>query len=304
MSKKIKITNDLQKKLNSTSKNTIKNKNKSNNQTKKGKIEKTPDKTNNHYQKIQKKVMKNTKVPKTKKNTKSKNCLDKKMLDNKQDIKLNPDNDKKIKKSKNVSSSKNKKIIFTLKASILKFGRITKNIFIKIIDFLKKISKKMYFNLLKLFKTIKSKIIKLFKREKKQIKKSLKEKKQVPEKVYNKNLTEEKIKYEITNLDYPVIKSLTGRILPLTLTKWDKKRRRNIYLKEAILFSMILTLIDVYCFYNLSFMNILNIFDNSVWNLIATIAITLMILLLLSYLIDYLITESMVRKYQKNKEIR
>lgn len=321
MSKKIKLSDDLQKSLNSVNKNTVKKNNKTINQPKKNKVEKTPNKNSNHYQKIQKKVMEDAKEARSKKTTKTKKHLNSKTASNTQEIKLDTNNGK---KNKNSSTSKSRKIIFTLKTSLLKFCQAIKDIFIKIVAFIKKNSKKICFGLQKVFKIIKFKIINIFKKEKsnslkkekllKKEKKNLlsqkiiefKSKKKIngPGKEQKDNLPEAKTKYEIINLDYPIIKSLTGRILPLTLTKWDRKRRKNIYLKEAILFSITLTLIDVYCFYNLSFMNILNVFDNSVWNLIATITLTLVILLFLSYLIDYLITESIVRKYQKNKEIR
>ena len=188
-----------------------------------------------------------------------------------------------------------KKILFNLKTYFWKLIKLIKNIFRCVLIFIKKNSKKTYLGLLKLFKIIKFKITKIFKKEKKDLLSKTTEFK-LKKKI---DKTKKDLKNEIVNINYPIIKSLTGRILPLSLTKWDKKRRKNIYLKEAILFSISLTLIDVYCFYNLSFMNILNVFDNSVWNLITTVALTLVVLLMLSYIIDYLITESIVRKYQR-----
>ena len=87
--------------------------------------------------------------------------------------------------------------------------------------------------------------------------------------------------------------------MPLSLTKWDKKRRKNIYLKESLLFSIIFTLIDTICFYKFSFANILTIFDNSMWNLIVTISLTLLVLLIATYIVDYVMTEIMIKKYNK-----
>ena len=91
------------------------------------------------------------------------------------------------------------------------------------------------------------------------------------------------------------------------LTKIDKKKnkellkleRKNIYLKESLLFSIIFTLIDTICFYKFSFANILTIFDNSMWNLIVTISLTLLVLLIATYIVDYVMTEIMIKKYNK-----
>lgn len=75
MSKKIKLSDDLQKNLNSVNKNTVKKNNKTINQPKKNKVEKTPNKNSNHYQKIQKKVMEDAKEARSKKLLKLKNIL-------------------------------------------------------------------------------------------------------------------------------------------------------------------------------------------------------------------------------------
>ena len=61
----------------------------------------------------------------------------------------------------------------------------------------------------------------------------------------------------------------------------------------------IITIIDIICFYQLPFMNILNIFDNNILNFILTIVLTLLVLFIMSYLLDYVITEVMLKKYFK-----
>ena len=81
--------------------------------------------------------------------------------------------------------------------------------------------------------------------------------------------------------------------------------RKTIYLKEALFFSIIFTLIDAICFYRVQSMNILTKFDNNIWNLVVTLTSTLLILLISTYSLDYLVTEITLKRIEKkNKVIR
>ena len=104
---------------------------------------------------------------------------------------------------------------------------------------------------------------------------------------------------------------MSGRVLPTGKSKSDKRRRKTIYLKEALIFTIILTSIDVIGFYNTPYLDILEIFDNALWNLYATLGFTLLFLLIGSFLIDLWVTEIIIKlkrrkikKMKKQKETR
>ena len=88
--------------------------------------------------------------------------------------------------------------------------------------------------------------------------------------------------------------------------KGGKKRRKTIYLKEALLFTIILTLIDILGFYKTRYIDYLRIFDNNIWNLVATICLTLLVLFIASFLLDLIITETILKinrkKFSKQKK--
>ena len=88
--------------------------------------------------------------------------------------------------------------------------------------------------------------------------------------------------------------------MPITSLKMDKKKRRKVYFREALIFSVILTTFDFIAFYKLSIFDMLNIFDVSLWNILITVILTFLIILLGSYLLDYIITEIII-KINRNK---
>ena len=69
---------------------------------------------------------------------------------------------------------------------------------------------------------------------------------------------------------------------------------------------ILFTALDVICFYHTTFLDILNIFDNNIWNLIATLCLTLLILLIGTFFLDMILTESIIsfkkRHIRKQKE--
>ena len=115
--------------------------------------------------------------------------------------------------------------------------------------------------------------------EKKSIKeriKQIKENKNLEKsekKSINNNLTKENIE-----LKKSVIRSITGRIMPITSLKMDKKKRKKIYFKESLIFSIFLTMFDFISFYKLSYIDMLHIFDTSLWNIIVTVILTFLII--------------------------
>ena len=89
--------------------------------------------------------------------------------------------------------------------------------------------------------------------------------------------------------------------MPITSLKMDRKIRRKIYFKEALIFSLVLTTFDFIAIYKFSYFEMINLFDVSLWNIITTIVLTFLILLLGSYILDYIITEIIIRISKKNK---
>ena len=62
---------------------------------------------------------------------------------------------------------------------------------------------------------------------------------------------------------------------------------------------LIITLIDFIGFYKIKNIDMLHVFDNSLWNIIITITITMLIIFIGVYTIDYMITEITLRIRKK-----
>ena len=86
-----------------------------------------------------------------------------------------------------------------------------------------------------------------------------KEKKFLKEKVQNDESETVLVKKGEEGKRRQVIRSITGRIMPITFLKGDKKLRRTIYLKEALIFSVFLTVLDFIAFYKLSYFDMLHL---------------------------------------------
>ena len=113
------------------------------------------------------------------------------------------------------------------------------------------------------------------------------------------------IKKEEEERKQQVVRSITGRIMPITFLKGDKKQRKTVYLKEALIFSVFLTVLDFIAFYKLSYFDMLHLFDTSLWNVIATISLTLLVLFIGTYILDYFITEIYLKiRKKRNKKKR
>ncbi len=97
------------------------------------------------------------------------------------------------------------------------------------------------------------------------------------------------------------LRSLTGRVLPSTFLKGDRKIRKTFYLKEALIFMIILTLFDFIGFYRIKMIDMLHIFDNSIWNIVLTVTLTLLITFIGSYVIDYFVTEITLRHRKRKR---
>ena len=192
---------------------------------------------------------------------------------------------------------KNRTLFKKIKLILLSIFIKTKNFFLKRLVKMKK-------NIIKKYNCIKSFITKLLKKKVKNkvCENSANDEIKQIEYLKNDKELQTEIDLEEVNKKDVVLKSLFGRVLPMTFTKGDKKRRKTIYLKEGLVLSISLTLIDLICFYKVPTMNILTIFDNNIWNLVATFCFSLLVLLVCSYLIDYLITEFTLRRLRKKNK--
>ncbi len=91
--------------------------------------------------------------------------------------------------------------------------------------------------------------------------------------------------------------------IPLASDKINTKIRIKRYLKEAIIFAIIITIINLIAILLFDYVNVLKIFDVSVLNIVVTVFLSLIISYLISFFIDCLVTEIWVKiKNNKNKE--
>ena len=88
---------------------------------------------------------------------------------------------------------------------------------------------------------------------------------------------------------------MTGRVLPSSFLKADRKIRKTFYLKEALIFMIVFTLIDFIGFYRIKKIDMFHIFDNSIGNIVLTTTFTMLIIFIGTYIIDYIITEVTLR---------
>ena len=248
-------------------------------------LKKTVKKSN--YNKIQSKVLEE----KNKKNEQNKN---------KKIVKQNKQVARNIKKEKEKKErSFKRKALLILLSILIKL----KNLFINIF----KLIKKLILLIIKLFGKIILLIKMLFLKIK--IKKNIKEEKnnKIEEKEeeledtkeYNKLVVNEKKIIRINNRK--PLRSLTGRVLPSTFLKGDRKIRKTYYLKEALIFMIILTLIDFMGFYRVKKIDMFHLFDNSIWNIVLTTSLTLLVTFFASYIIDYFVTETTLRIRKRKK---
>ena len=91
--------------------------------------------------------------------------------------------------------------------------------------------------------------------------------------------------------------------IPLSSDKVSTKIRVKRYLKEAIIYSIIITIINLIAILLFDYVNVLKIFDINVLNIVVTVFLSLIISYLISFFIDCLVTEIWVKiKNKRNKE--
>ena len=287
---KIKANNNTKKKTTTNNKNNSKNITNSNSNTKINNSKKS------NYNKIQDKVLENKKTEKEKDNRKKEVKQKKQVVRKEKKIQIAKDRTLKRKVVLLLLS-----IVIKIKYLFVKLYHCLKNSLIFIIICIKKFGiflKNSFLNFLSKIKNHKGN--KKNKKEKKE--KKVKEKKKEKKERNKKILIEEKKEKDAVlkkKVKIKLLRSLTGRIFPTTFLKGDKKRRKTIYLKEALILAIFITIIDFIGFYNSNYFDMLHIFDNSLLNLVATITLTLLIVFIGAYLIDLMVTEIFLKIRKK-----
>lgn len=76
----------------------------------------------------------------------------------------------------------------------------------------------------------------------------------------------------------------------------NKKRRIKSYLLESLVFSLLLSILDIIGILASKNKAVFYFFDNYVVNFIITVIITFIILFLMAFILNYLVTEKQLRK--------
>ena len=93
----------------------------------------------------------------------------------------------------------------------------------------------------------------------------------------------------------------TDQNIPLGKTKEEKTTRRKRYIKEAIVYSLMLTIINVFCILFIDYFNFLRLFDVKYLNIIVTVLISLIINFFVAFMVDYFVTDVWLKGKRKKK---
>ena len=89
--------------------------------------------------------------------------------------------------------------------------------------------------------------------------------------------------------------------IPLGCEKENTKIRVKRYLKEALIYSLIITIINLFSMLIFNYVNILHLFDVNILNIIVTVLLSLIISYVVAFFIDCLLTEIWVKIKEKKE---
>lgn len=116
-----------------------------------------------------------------------------------------------------------------------------------------------------------------------------KKRKQEKENSIKKDIEEIKA---VSSDTYKAVKEKTSdKSIPLGKNKEDKKKRKKRYLKEALVFALIITFINLLSYVLFEYVNLLRIFDIKIFNVLATMIASFIISFIFSFIIDYIVSE-------------
>ncbi len=91
----------------------------------------------------------------------------------------------------------------------------------------------------------------------------------------------------------------TDKTIPLGKTIAEQNKRSRRLIKEAIVYAIILTIIDVLCILIFDYFNFLRLFDVKWLNIVVTIILALIFNFFVAFMIDYFVTNVWVTKKRK-----
>lgn len=94
----------------------------------------------------------------------------------------------------------------------------------------------------------------------------------------------------------------TDQKIPVGKTKIDKKIRFKRFIKEAVVYAILLTIINTICILTIDYFDFLRLFDVKYLNIILTIAISLIFNFFVAFMIDYFVTEVWLKNKRKEKD--
>lgn len=150
-----------------------------------------------------------------------------------------------------------------------------------------------------LLKKVKVKELKTSKKEKE---KERKEKRKFNRKSIHLTQTFVNIKDKSVNKINYVKEKTNDKHIPIGKSKEEKKRRFKRLVKEAIVYAIILTFINIICVLIFDYFNFLRLFDVKVLNVIVTIVVSLIFNFFIAFMIDYFTTEIWLKKKRKKED--
>ena len=137
---------------------------------------------------------------------------------------------------------------------------------------------------------------------KKEKEKERKEKRKTNRKTSGFTQTLNNIKEMSVNKINDVREKVDDDTIPLGKTFNDKSKRSKRLLKEAIVYAILLTIINIICIVAFDDFNFLRLFDVKVLNIILTILISLLFNFFVAFMIDYFVTNVWLVKRRKKKD--
>lgn len=117
-----------------------------------------------------------------------------------------------------------------------------------------------------------------------------------------KEVTDKPKKNKLKKLLDKIKSKKDGDAIPLKDTKEDKKIRVKRYLKESLVYAIIITIVNITLVHVFDYVNLLNLFDVKWLNYVVTILFSLLISYVFSFFIDCLVTEVWVTIKRHRKE--
>lgn len=135
----------------------------------------------------------------------------------------------------------------------------------------------------------------------KEIEKERKEKRKTNRKSINFTQTITNIKdISVTKINN-VKDKVDDKYIPVGKTRDEKVKRSRRFIKEAIVYAIILTIIDVVCILIFDYFNFLRLFDVKALNIVVTILIALIFNFFVTFMVDYFVTGVWLNNKRKKK---